>query len=1337
MHVKKSMRKICIAVILALLLGIAAAMPAPMSAESEPLHGVLSSNPASPMASGPSGGSFLAPIDPPDPNAIPIYTAQDLDNIRNNLSGSYVLMNDIDLSGYNGGEWVPIGLHAAGAFTGEFSGILDGQGYVISNLVITASDIWYAGLFGSVLDCTVKNVGLERIYIDVFYNGDAGFYAGGIAARGGAVAQPVYIQNCYSSGWIMVHATRGISMGGILGGADAQIRDCYNEAHIYVTLEAGSVGAVNAYGGGIAGVASYGFRSETVLMDCYNYGDISVMNLQRLNNTSSTSGSAYAGGICGTAAGTEIVGCDNAGAVTSSHIAGGICGNQASGISLCNNMGTVQAGHYGGGITGGYQGGFTVERCNNYGDISSEGAAYGISHSGTIYSCVNTGEIAGNGAAGGITRNGDVCYSCNTGYVRSICSGEAGGISLGGTVKNCYNTGDVITSPYYETTNGGYGVRERTIAGGISVGGYAENCYNTGAVSAYVEGGYSASHAGGILGYPGGMASKAVNCYNSGSVKSSAFAPDDYNDTIAYAGGINGGINIRSKLDDGNVVLSSAVSAQSADEEHEVCFIIGWYIEVEAYSTNNLALSDISGNAINNADKVISKAEAQSKSTYEALGWDFDNVWEMVPGCDYPQLRNMPEIGQSSASASERIESFDPPNGSADVSDVEYIVMANMAYWDLGPYIGKTAAEAKLDGERAKRCDVDGFSTWGEMVDSVLGDWRMEEVYGRDENGTYAVVFSNADRGQRVLAYRGSRFEASIGAVVDWVGDAIFGSSDLMTSQFVAGLEFANRFKGSNPNGYAMSVTGHSLGGGLAYVASCAYGLPGVAFNPAPMLDVAYYYFADCLLWYNAAIPAASFFKDFSMGASFRGTDKWMAYDYTNEHDQIGLLENEYRPVRKLKDGSMLSGQNLSIPHNLPSMILCDADTNEYSLARGVFTNTAYPQNWLKGMNLGLLPNLAERLPIVGDAISWFTASRNLKLGTSGDDRLVAGNKGSILGVDNLVRSVFYAGDGNDTLISFAGNDVLVAGRGSNALDGGSYDDAYVVFKDSGYTTITDVSGKDRLRLLGFDDFTLLTFEATGEKTTIIRYDGNPIVTVDLRTNNSGNKKFTVELGGRECELDGWIKMRGYNRITASCPVDMSIYDESGDLLLILRDGETTSVHNEYGHFAVALAEDTGEYIKIAERYDERSSVRITGTGEGAMDYMVMTVGDDDEEKFFALFGVPVASGEVFEVSADGKTLGLSGDGTELACGPVSLSELQEMYDAVPGGGSSATAAERSVPQEPSASTLTGQREKSGGDGGDEDNGGLPTWVVITIVVVASAAVICPMAIILRKKKSK
>jgi len=85
----------------------------------------------------------------------PIYTKADLDNIRNNLSGNFVLMNDITFpvsdfastgAYYNQGKlWLPIGTAAE-----PFTGILHGNGHKISGIKVnTSSDTdAYGGLFG-------------------------------------------------------------------------------------------------------------------------------------------------------------------------------------------------------------------------------------------------------------------------------------------------------------------------------------------------------------------------------------------------------------------------------------------------------------------------------------------------------------------------------------------------------------------------------------------------------------------------------------------------------------------------------------------------------------------------------------------------------------------------------------------------------------------------------------------------------------------------------------------------------------------------------------------------------------------------------------------------------------------------------------------------------------------------------------------------------------------------------------------------------------------------------------------------------------------------------------
>ena len=70
-----------------------------------------------------------------------INTAEDLNNIRNNLSGKYVLGCNIDL---NNVEWEPIGTSVE-----PFSGILNGNGNTISNLKISkCTQEGVAGLFG-------------------------------------------------------------------------------------------------------------------------------------------------------------------------------------------------------------------------------------------------------------------------------------------------------------------------------------------------------------------------------------------------------------------------------------------------------------------------------------------------------------------------------------------------------------------------------------------------------------------------------------------------------------------------------------------------------------------------------------------------------------------------------------------------------------------------------------------------------------------------------------------------------------------------------------------------------------------------------------------------------------------------------------------------------------------------------------------------------------------------------------------------------------------------------------------------------------------------------------
>ena len=170
-----------------------------------------------------------------------ISTAEDLNAVRNDLAGTYNLMNDIDLSSF--GEWIPIGY---GTGTDEsFSGIFNGQGHKITGLTISNDEYDYYGLFG-VVTGTVTNVGVDvaitttkdnvGALAGMLYNGtvlncsstgsvegnvNVGGLVGVVQTYNSGIAKPTsyaYMENCYSRASVTgVKAGTSDNLGGLIG----------------------------------------------------------------------------------------------------------------------------------------------------------------------------------------------------------------------------------------------------------------------------------------------------------------------------------------------------------------------------------------------------------------------------------------------------------------------------------------------------------------------------------------------------------------------------------------------------------------------------------------------------------------------------------------------------------------------------------------------------------------------------------------------------------------------------------------------------------------------------------------------------------------------------------------------------------------------------------------------------------------------------------------------------------------------------------------------------------------------------------------------------------------
>ena len=246
-----------------------------------------------------------------------IYTAQDLSNIRNNLSGSYVLMNDINLSSW--GEWTPIG-----DYSNSFKGIFDGQGHIIKNLRVTGNR-QYGGLFGCISSATIKNVGLEGTFIDII-NSYQATYAGGICGAGNNTGSTSTITNCYNKGYISA-ASPSVSSnaGGICGMGSFNISNCYNTGNISSSTSGPVSNYPYSYAGGICG-GTY----NSNISNCYNTGNLTATSLYAV----------FAGGICGEITySCYVKNCYNVGNLptnnSSSSLIGGICGLNGGAISNC------------------------------------------------------------------------------------------------------------------------------------------------------------------------------------------------------------------------------------------------------------------------------------------------------------------------------------------------------------------------------------------------------------------------------------------------------------------------------------------------------------------------------------------------------------------------------------------------------------------------------------------------------------------------------------------------------------------------------------------------------------------------------------------------------------------------------------------------------------------------------------------------------------------------------------------------------------------------------------------------------------------------------------------
>ena len=239
-----------------------------------------------------------------------IKTAADLNNIRNDLDGKYVLMGDIDLSGYS--NWTAIGSNSSTAFTGE----LNGNGYTIKNLNINSSSV-NQGLFGYIAGGKISNLNLSNVNVK-----STGSNVGALAGTAaGATISNVHVLSGSVTGSSNVGGLVGV--GGLLLGSTI----IQSSSAASVT----STSTTTAYVGGLVGTAT---SIGMIIKDSYATGSVT-------SKSTGSDANDYAGGLIGYISGSD-------GIIENSYATGTIttANNKKGGIVGFMSEGTLKNNYY-------------------------------------------------------------------------------------------------------------------------------------------------------------------------------------------------------------------------------------------------------------------------------------------------------------------------------------------------------------------------------------------------------------------------------------------------------------------------------------------------------------------------------------------------------------------------------------------------------------------------------------------------------------------------------------------------------------------------------------------------------------------------------------------------------------------------------------------------------------------------------------------------------------------------------------------------------------------------------------------------------------------------------
>lgn len=313
---------------------------------------------------------------------------------------------------------------------------------------------------------------------------------------------------------------------------------------------------------------------------------------------------------------------------------------------------------------------------------SNTGILIGKMMNGTIVNCQVSGEVADGTPVGGLVGlfTGGSILNCfadvniSTTLSTSYVGGLVGEIT-DGTIDQCITTGTLTASGTESYIGGMVGKNSATIS----------NCHSSAIVT-------SSYNAAGLVAYNYGVVDM---CYATGDLYSNNYAAG----IIGYNDGANAFVSncvaINNKIE---IVYESQQTQQGGGYGQRI--IGGIKNNAPAPEMNNYALKTMQVSVNDVPQKVyddimngVGKTEPvlTECSTYQELGWDFSDVWDIDEGNEYPKLKWELTINPSVIIRGDA-------NGDEEVNVTDYMAIANYILGSSPINFNETAADVNTDG---------------------------------------------------------------------------------------------------------------------------------------------------------------------------------------------------------------------------------------------------------------------------------------------------------------------------------------------------------------------------------------------------------------------------------------------------------------------------------------------------------------------------------------------------------------------------------------------------------------------------------------------------------------